>query len=49
METEDDAMRMGRFEVQPLGGGRGCAGMVAFSILASVLLTVILNVVLRLF
>jgi hypothetical protein len=41
-------MRMGRLDVQPLGGGRGCAGMLLVSILASVLLTVVLNVIVRL-
>ena len=41
-------MRIGDYEVQPLGGGRGCAGMLLFSVLASILLTVVLNVILRL-
>ena len=41
-------MKMGRYDVQPLGGGRGCAGMLLFSILASVVLTVVLNVIVRL-
>ena len=40
-------MRMGRYEVQPLGGGAGCLGMLLFSLLASVLLTVIVNLLLR--
>ena len=40
-------MRNSRFEVRPLGGGIGCLAMIAFSVLASVLLTVLLNVVLR--
>ncbi len=40
-------MRMGRYDVQPLGGGVGCLGMLAFSILASVILTVLVNLVLR--
>ena len=39
---------MGRYDVQPLGGGRGCAGMLLFSIVASVLLTVVLNLIVRL-
>ncbi|MCU1372197.1 MAG: hypothetical protein JWO77_3391 [Ilumatobacteraceae bacterium] len=37
----------GQFRVRPLGGGAGCLGMIAFSILASVLLTVIVNLLLR--
>ena len=41
-------MRMGRYDVQPMGGSRGCLGMVLFSIVASVLLTVVLNVIVRL-
>ncbi len=41
-------MRMGNYDVQPLGGGRGCAGMLLFSLLASIVLTVVLNVILRL-
>jgi len=40
-------MRMGRYEVRPLGGGAGCLGMLAISILASVILTVIVNLLLR--
>ena len=40
-------MRMGRYEVQPLGGGVGCVGMLLFSVFASVLLTVVLNLLLR--
>ncbi len=41
-------MRLGRnVEVRPLGGGAGCLGMLAFSILASVLLTVVLNLLVR--
>jgi hypothetical protein len=41
-------MRMGQYDVQPLGGGRGCMGMILFSIVASVLLTVVLNVIVHL-
>lgn len=41
------AMRMGRYEVQPLGGGVGCLGMLLFSVVASILLTVILNLIVR--
>lgn len=40
-------MRIGRFEVQPVGGGVGCLGMLLFSVAASILLTVILNLVAR--
>ena len=40
-------MRMGRFDVQPVGGGRGCLAMLAVSIAASVLLTILLNVAVR--
>ena len=28
-------MRMGRYDVEPLGGGIGCLGMLLFSLLAS--------------
>jgi putative effector of murein hydrolase len=42
------AMRFGRnVQVRPLGGGRGCLGMILFSIIASVVLTVVLNLVVR--
>ncbi len=40
---------MARFrnvEVRPLGGGVGCLAMLAFSILASLLLTAIVNLLL---
>ncbi len=40
-------MRMGRVEVRPLGGGAGCLGMLAFSILASIILTVLVNLIAR--
>lgn len=41
-------MRIGRnLEVRPLGGGKGCLGMILFSVVASILLTVLLNVLLR--
>ena len=39
--------RRGSFEIRPLGGGAGCLGMIAFSIIASVLLTVIVNLLIR--
>lgn len=38
--------RFGNVEVRPLGGGVGCLAMIAFSILASVILTVVLNLIL---
>jgi hypothetical protein len=40
-------VRMGRYEVQPLGGGVGCLGMLLFSVLASMLLTLIVNLIAR--
>ena len=40
-------MRIGRWEVQPLGGGFGFLAMVLISILASIVLTVLLNLLLR--
>ena len=40
-------MRIGRWEVRPLGGGFGCLAMVLISILASIVLTVLLNLLLR--
>lgn len=41
-------MRIGRnVEVRPLGGAPGCVGMIAFSIVASVVLTVLLNLLVR--
>lgn len=41
-------MRMGRYEVQPMGGGRGCLTMLLVSVVLSLLLTVAVNVLLRL-
>lgn len=38
----------GGFKIRPLGGARGCVGMILFSIIASILLSILLNVVLRL-
>lgn len=37
------------FQVRPLGGGKGCLGMILFSIIASVVLTVMLNLAIRIF
>ncbi len=39
--------REGGFRIRPLGGSAGCLGMIAFSIVASVMLTVILNLLVR--
>ncbi len=40
-------MRTGRsVDVRPLGGAKGCLGMILFSIVISVALTVLLNVLL---
>jgi hypothetical protein len=38
---------MARFQIRPLGGGRGCLMMLLFSVAASVLLTVCVNLVAR--
>ncbi|MCU1496974.1 MAG: hypothetical protein JWM47_927 [Acidimicrobiales bacterium] len=40
-------MRRGNVEIRPLGGGAGCLTMIAFSILASVLLTLVVNLLMR--
>ena len=40
-------MRLGKWEIRPLGGGVGCLTMILISIIASILLTVLLNLVLR--
>lgn len=37
----------GSFQVRPLGGGVGCASMILFSLVASIVLTVLLNVLAR--
>jgi hypothetical protein len=44
---EGSTMRIGRWEVQLLGGTLGCLLMILISIVASVLLTVLLNLFLR--
>ena len=41
------SMRLGKWEIRPLGGGVGCLTMILISIIASILLTVLLNLVLR--
>ncbi len=40
-------MRLGRWEIRPLGGGVGCLVMILISILASIALTVLLNLLVR--
>lgn len=40
-------MRMGNWDVRPLGGAPGCLAMILISIVASVVLTVTLNLLLR--
>jgi hypothetical protein len=40
-------MRMGNWEVRPLGRGPGCLAMIAVSVLASLVLTLVLNLLLR--
>jgi hypothetical protein len=40
-------VRIGDWDVRPLGGAPGCLAMIAISILLSVLLTVGLNLLLR--
>ena len=40
-------MRIGDYEIRPLGGGPGCLLMILVSVVLSVLLTVGLNVLLR--
>ena len=40
-------MKLGRWQVEPLGGGVGCFAMIVFSVVASVVLTVLWNLLLR--
>jgi hypothetical protein len=40
-------MRLGNYEIRPLGGATGCLLMILASILLSVLLTIGLNLLLR--
>ena len=40
-------MRLGKWEIRPLGGGAGCLVMILVSILASIALTVLLNLLVR--
>jgi hypothetical protein len=39
-------MRIGNYDIRPVGGGLGCLAMVLISLLLSLLLTVGLNMVL---
>jgi hypothetical protein len=39
-------MKMGDWDVRPLGGWKGCLVMIAVSVLLSVLLTVVINLLL---
>ena len=45
--VQEDAMRFGRMEVRPLGGGMGCLGMILVSVFLSVVGTIVLNLLLR--
>ena len=40
-------MRIGRWELRPLGGALGCLAMILVSIVGSIVLTVLLNLILR--
>jgi hypothetical protein len=40
-------MRLGNWDIRPLGGATGCLVMILVSIVASVVLTVVLNLLLR--
>jgi hypothetical protein len=40
-------MRIGNADVRPVGGAPGCLAMIAFSVLASVVLTLVVNLLLR--
>lgn len=40
-------MKLGNWDVRPLGGAWGCLAMIAISIVASVVLTLVLNLLLR--
>jgi hypothetical protein len=41
------SMRIGRWDVRPLGGGLGCLVMIVVSVVASIVLTVLLNLLFR--
>ena len=40
-------MRLGNWDLRPLGGGQGCLWMIVISIVASIVLTVLLNWLVR--
>ncbi len=40
-------MRLGNWEIRPLGGGLGCLTMILVSVVLSVVLTVLLNLLAR--
>jgi hypothetical protein len=40
-------MRIGNWDIRPLGGAMGCLAMLLVSIVASVVLTIVLNLLLR--
>ncbi|MFC7584489.1 hypothetical protein ACFQYP_12660 [Nonomuraea antimicrobica] len=40
-------VRIGNWDVRPLGGGMGCLAMIAASILLSIVLTVVINLLLQ--
>ncbi|MGZ8631193.1 MAG: hypothetical protein ACXWZF_09545 [Actinomycetota bacterium] len=40
-------MRIGNWDVRPLGGGPGCLGMIIISVVGSILLTLLLNTCLQ--
>ena len=40
-------MKLGNWDIRPLGGGWGCLGMIVYSIIASIALTILLNWVVR--
>ena len=41
------SVRIGRWDVRPLGGGLGCLVMIVVSVVASIVLTVLLNLLFR--
>ena len=45
--SPSDLVRLGRWEVQPLGGGIGCFLMILISVVASIVLTVLANLLLH--
>jgi hypothetical protein len=40
-------MKLGNWDVRPLGGAWGCLAMIVISIVASIVLTFVLNLLLR--